>query len=69
MEKLLKVETVELPSFNFLTGRREWQGHQLKLHADSVIIVEGLHALNPAMLPGNVDEHLIFRLYVSALLP
>ena len=69
MEKLLKGETVELPSFNFLTGRREWQGHQLKLQADSVIIVEGLHALNPAMLPGNVEEHLIFRLYVSALLP
>lgn len=69
MEKLLKGETVELPSFNFLTGKREWQGHQLKLHADSVIIVEGLHALNPAMLPKHVEDHLIFRLYVSALLP
>ena len=69
MEKLLLGQQVELPSFNFLTGRREWRGHKLQLHADSVIIVEGLHALNPAMLPQGVAERLIFRLYVSALLP
>jgi len=69
MARLLRGEEVELPSFNFLTGRREWRGHKLKLHADSVIIVEGLHGLNPAMLPENVDANLIFRLYVSPLLP
>ncbi len=69
MAKLLRGEEVELPSFNFLTGRREWRGHKLKLHRDSVIIVEGLHGLNPAMLPENVDGNLIFRLYVSPLLP
>ena len=69
MAKLLAGEEVELPSFNFLTGKREWHGHKLKLHADSVIIVEGLHGLNPVMLPDNVDKNLIFRLYVSPLLP
>lgn len=69
MAKLLQGQEVELPSFNFLTGSREWHGHKLRLHPDSVIIVEGLHALNPAMLPDNVDSNLIFRLYVSALLP
>ena len=69
MEKLLTGEAVELPSFNFLTGKREWRGHRLQLHPDSVIIVEGLHGLNPAMLPEHVDGHLIFRLYVSPLLP
>lgn len=69
MAKLLAGETVELPSFNFKTGRREWHGHKLKLHLDSVIIVEGLHGLNPAMLPENVDKNLVFRLYVSPLLP
>ena len=41
----------------------------MKLHTDSVIIVEGLHGLNPAMMPEGVDSHLIFRLYVSPLLP
>lgn len=69
MAKLLAGEDVELPSFNFLTGRREWRGNRLRLHPDSVIIVEGLHALNPAMLPQNVADNLIFRLYVSPLLP
>ena len=69
MAQLLRGEEVELPSFNFLTGRREWRGHKLQLHKDSVIIVEGLHGLNPVMLPENVEQNLIFRLYVSPLLP
>ena len=69
MEQLLKGESVELPRFNFVTGKREWTGHSLKLGGDSVVIVEGLHGLNPAMLPENVDRNLVFRLYVSPLLP
>ena len=69
MAKLLNGEQVELPSFNFKTGRREWRGHKMQLNENSVIIVEGLHGLNPAMLPENVEPNLIFRLYVSALIP
>lgn len=69
MARLFRGEEVQLPSFNFLTGKREWKGHSLRLHDDSVIIVEGLHGLNPAMLPEGVDPNLIFRLYVSPLLP
>ncbi|MBE6923136.1 MAG: nucleoside kinase [Ruminococcaceae bacterium] len=69
MAKLLRGEEVELPTFNFKTGRREWRGHKMQLHENSVIIVEGLHALNPAMLPQDVEPNLIFRLYVSALIP
>lgn len=69
MAALLAGQEVMLPSFNFLTGRREWRGDKLRLHPDSVIIVEGLHGLNPAMLPENADRNLIFRLYVSPLLP
>jgi len=69
MEALLNGEEIELPSFNFKTGRREWRGHFMRLQDNSVIIVEGLHGLNPAMLPDNVAPNLIFRLYVSPLLP
>ena len=69
MAALLAGAEVEIPSFNFLTGKREWKGHKLRLHPDSVIIVEGLHGLNPAMLPENVEPSLIFRMYVSPLLP
>lgn len=66
--KLLNGETVELPSFNFKTGKREWRGHELKLEASSVIIVEGIHALNPSLTPIGIDPDLIFRIYISPLL-
>ena len=69
MQQLLDGVETELPTFNFKTGRREWRGHKLRLNPDTVIIVEGLHALNPAMLPKNMEPHLVFRLYVSPLLP
>ena len=69
MEKLLRGEEVELPSFDFKQGKRVWKGHKLMLKSDSVVIVEGLHALNPLMLPSDLPAHLVFRLYVSPLLP
>ena len=69
MAALLRGEEVELPTFNFLTGRREWRGKHMRLAPDSVVIVEGLHGLNPVMLPEDVDSNLIFRMYVSPLLP
>ena len=67
--QLLNGEEVELPTFVFKKGRREWLGHKLRLTDDSVIIVEGLHALNPVLRPEGMDEKLIFKLYVSPLLP
>ncbi len=69
LKRLLNGEEVELPSFSFLTGKRVWLGHKLKLNANSVIIVEGLHALNPMLMPGDIAPNLVFRMYVSALIP
>ena len=66
---LLGGEEVELPSFSFKLGRRVWNGHKLRLDERSVIIVEGLHAMNPVLLPEGLDKNLVFRLYVSPLLP
>ncbi len=60
---------VEIPHFNFKLGKREWIGNKLSLDDRSVIIVEGLHGLNPSLLPDNMPANLIFRLYVSPLLP
>lgn len=60
---------VEIPHFNFKRGKREWIGNKLSLDENSVIIVEGLHGLNPSLLPENIPQNLIFRLYVSPLLP
>ena len=66
---LLTGGEVALPTFNFLTQRREYHGETLRLRGDSVIIVEGLHGLNPVLLPEQIDRSLIFRMYVSPLLP
>ena len=66
--QLLNGEEVEIPYFNFKKGRREWLGHKMRLCEDTVIIVEGLHALNPVLLPQSLDHSRVFRLYVSPLL-
>ena len=69
LKRLLSGEEVELPSFSFKLGKRVWKGHKLRLEKDSVIIVEGLHALNPVLLPEDIAPNLVFRMYVSALIP
>ena len=69
LQALLQGEAVELPTFNFKRGKREWTGHKLHLEENTVIIVEGLHALNPVLLPKELDANLVFRMYVSPLLP
>lgn len=69
LKLLLSGQEVELPSFNFVTGKREWRGHNMKLHPQTVIIIEGLHALNPVLLPEDLDRKMIYKFYVSALLP
>ncbi len=69
LRDLLRGETVELPVFNFKTGKREWRGHRLSLDENTVIIVEGLHALNPVLLPEDLPPHAVFRMYVTPLLP
>ncbi|MCD7755584.1 MAG: nucleoside kinase [Firmicutes bacterium] len=69
LQDLLDGKTVEIPVFNFKTGKREWRGHRMQLNSDSVIIVEGLHALNPVLLPEGLDAGRVFRLFVSPLLP
>jgi len=69
LQMLLNGKEVEIPYFNFKMGKRQWLGHRIRLHPDSVIIVEGLHALNPVLLPPDMAANRVFRLYVSPLLP
>lgn len=66
---LLRGETVELPRFDFITQRSSPSGRFVTLGPDSVLVVEGLHGLNPAILPEDLDPNKIFRVYVSALFP
>ena len=62
---LLAGEEVTLPHYNFRTGLRE-VGQKVRLHPDNIVLVEGIHGLNPDLVPG-VPPELIYRVYVSAL--
>ena len=64
--RLMKGERVEVPEYNFTTGLREWNGKKLKLSNDTVLIIEGIHALNP-LLTKKIDDSLKYRIYISAL--
>jgi len=65
MEELLSGKSVQLPRFDFTSGRRE-VGSQLQLKAGGILLVEGLHCLNPQFLPSGLGEQ-SFRIYASAL--
>lgn len=69
LKALLTGSSVQIPSFNFKKGKREWPEKILSLDEKTVIIIEGLHALNPALLPDDLNSNLVFKLYVSPLLP
>ena len=66
MTALLRGEEVELPRYNFQSGRSEWSGRKLRLHEDEVLVVEGIHALNPELMSQVAPEQ-IYRVYASAL--
>jgi uridine kinase len=66
MTALLRGEEVELPRYNFQKGKSEWSGRKLKLHNNEVLVVEGIHALNPELMSMLPQEQL-FRVYASAL--
>ena len=63
---LFRGEEVQLPSYNFQTGKSEMKGKKLRLNSDNILIVEGIHALNPT-LTKNIPDNKKFRIYASAL--
>lgn len=63
---LFKGEEVELPRYNFQKGCSEWSGKKLQLKGNEVLVVEGIHALNPE-LTSEIPNDQIFRVYASAL--
>ena len=66
LNSLFKGEEVELPRYDFPTGKSVKSGKKLKLHDDEVLVVEGIHALNPE-LTAQIPNEQIFRVYASAL--
>ncbi len=66
MNALFKGQEVELPRYNFQQGRSEWSGRKLKMKGNEILVVEGIHALNPE-LTEQIPNDQIFRIYASAL--
>ena len=66
MLRLLSGERVEMPSFNFKVGQREYHGDTMQLGADDILVIEGIHGLNPKMSYALPDESK-YKVYVSAL--
>ena len=66
LKKLLSGEEIDLPTFNFETGQRVFKGKKLKLRENSILVIEGIHALNPE-LTEFIDDKYNYRVYVSVL--
>lgn len=66
IQALIRGERIELPRFNFTTGSREYKGDYLQLKDNMILILEGIHALNPELTP-HIAEANKYRIYVSAL--
>lgn len=66
MSELLQGKTVEIPSFNFKTGKREYKGNYKKLGKDDILVIEGIHGLNDE-LSYTLPKESKFKIYISAL--
>ena len=66
LKALFRGDEVELPRYNFQKGKSEMSGRKLRLKGNEVLVVEGIHALNPE-LTGDIPDEQIFRVYASAL--
>ena len=66
LQRILAGEEVELPTFNFELGKRVYKGKKLKMKENSVLVIEGIHALNPE-LTSMIDDCYKYKIYVSAL--
>ncbi len=64
--KMLEGEKVSVPEYNFVTGLREYNGKTIQLKEGSILLIEGIHALNPALTPSIPDENK-FRIFINTL--
>ncbi|WP_027623718.1 nucleoside kinase [Clostridium lundense] len=66
LQSILKGKETEIPSYNFKTGKREWNGEKIKLPRNGILIVEGIHGLNE-ILTSSIPKESKFKIYISAL--
>ena len=66
MKKLFDGKKINMPEFNFITGCKEYHGHYLKLEPNDILVLEGIHALNPVLLDKIPDE-LKYKIYIAPM--
>ncbi|MCL2291401.1 MAG: nucleoside kinase [Bacteroidetes bacterium] len=66
LDRLLAGEEVELPTFNFQLGTKEWKGKKVAMQGNSILVIEGIHCLNPK-LTASIVEDVKYKIFVSAL--
>ena len=66
MLRLIRGEEVEVPEYNFVTGLREFNGKKLRLEPGSILLIEGIHALNP-MLLDKIQDNVKFRIFINTI--
>ncbi|MDD4922780.1 MAG: nucleoside kinase, partial [Bacteroidales bacterium] len=66
LSALIRGEEVEIPRFDFVVGKKQFVGDVMKIDDQTVLILEGIHALNPDLLP-EISQEVMFKVYVSAL--
>ena len=64
LQRLFAGESLPVPRYDFITGKRQWHDNPLRLDDRSVLIVEGIHGLNPRLTP-SIPDHMKFKIYIS----
>lgn len=68
LQKLLKGEEVQIPEYDFVNGRKEYNGNKVQLKENSLLLIEGLHCLNDELIP-YIDNEYKFKIYLSPFIP
>lgn len=66
LSQLINGETVETPTFDFVTGKRSHQTRKMTVGENEILIVEGIHALNPVLFP-HINRNMLFKVYLTSL--
>lgn len=68
LDKLLQGKEINMPSYNFISGKKEYNDNYIKMSNNSIILIEGLHALNDDLLP-KIDKESKYKIYLSPFIP
>ena len=68
LKNLLNNKEIDVPRYNFITGKKEYNNHKIKLKSNSIILIEGLHSLNDELMP-QIDNKYKFKIYLSPFIP